>query len=143
MLSRTRQEVEATHPDLLPYFESVKMKLRNRPKLSAVEQFLQLVHDNPDAALRASVVAADRKVADILRHGDQRWETRAARLEGRICERAHKLANKGLPFRLKDSEALLLAKAGYDVEELEMRCHKPTRRIVSKRGQIKPERTPF
>lgn len=143
MIDRTRKEVAATHPDLLPFFESVKMRLRNRPKLSAFEQFLQLVHDSPDAAMRASIVASDRKVAELIRQGERSWESRVARVENAICARAHKLANKGLPFRLKDSEAKLLAKAGYDVEELEMRCYKPTKRIVSKRGAVRPERAPF
>lgn len=143
MIARARQEVEASQPDLLPYFESVKMKLRNRPKLSAYEQFLQLVHDDPDRAIRASAVAADRKVEELIRQGEKSWETRAKRLESRICERAHRLANKGLPFRLKGSEAKQLTRAGYDIEELEMKCHRPTKRIVSRRGSVRPEKTPF
>lgn len=138
-----RRNVEAEHPELLPYFDKVKSKLKHTKQRSRTEHFYQLAHDDPEGAILASQRAADKAVHAMLKHQPRTWESRAKSIESRICSRAGKLFMKGRPFALSSGERSALKKLGIDHEQIETACYRPPRRIVSGRGQTARASAPF
>lgn len=143
-IEEARRNVEAHHPEMLPYFDSVAQKLKHTKTRSRTEHFYQLAHDNPEAVILASQRAADKALHAAVKHDARTWENRAKAVEAKIVERAHRDFAKGRPFRLKDSEKRILASLGIDAEELEMRAYRPAKRMISaRRGAETRGRSPF
>lgn len=140
-IDRARHEVEAVSKNLLPYFEKVKGRLKKKKGISLAEQFFQMAHENPEAAMLSSQRKADLEIAALLEHGEPKWMQRAARVETAICKRATRAAKSGHLFQLKSSELKALQELNIDATRLVNECFNqqiPKRRIVSQRLAAAP-----
>ena len=149
-LEAVLREIQEHDPSLVPYFHTVKGKLKPKKNILMYEQVLKMAQEHPDDVLAAQTRGDEKALRSLLKEGPEQWRKKHEAIEATLCRRATRAAKadarSGKPrtFALKKREEDALRALGVDPQELMRECYdrvlrRRTGRALATNRRLTPE----